>query len=135
MILHYFVIAWRQLRKNLLYSGINILGLTAGLSICILILLFVVHENSYDSFHKNASHIYVVEAGSERDGRIVKGPSMSYSTGPLLKQEQLGVIDFTRVYEPWPSVVVSDPANVESKFTEKNLLFADSNFFSFFNFK
>jgi len=135
MFKNYFKTAWRNLLKNKFYSFINISGLTIGLTIGLLILLWVQDEFSYDSFHKNASHIYVVEAGSERDGRIVKGPSMSYSTGPLLKQEQLGVIDFTRVYEPWPSVVVSDPANVESKFTEKNLLFADSNFFSFFNYQ
>lgn len=47
----YFKIAWRNLWKNKVYSAINILGLAIGMAACIVILLFVFYEKSFDRFH------------------------------------------------------------------------------------
>jgi len=58
MIKNYIKTAWRNLLKNKFYSLINIAGLTAGLAIGILILLWVQDELSFDSFHKNTPDIY-----------------------------------------------------------------------------
>src|SRR5665213_3576445 len=58
MIKNYFKTAWRNLIKNKFYSVINIAGLTLGLAIGILILLWVQDELSFDTFHKNAKNIY-----------------------------------------------------------------------------
>ena len=59
MLKSYFTIAWRILIRHRLYSAINIGGLSIGIGACLLILLFVIHEHSYDSFHQNADHILV----------------------------------------------------------------------------
>ena len=61
MIRNYIKTAWRNLVKNKFYSIINIAGLTLGLAIGILILLWVQDELSFDSFHKNAANIYRLE--------------------------------------------------------------------------
>jgi putative ABC transport system permease protein len=61
MIRNYFRTAWRNLAKNRFYSLINITGLTAGLAVGILILLWVQDELSFDRFHRNASSIYKLE--------------------------------------------------------------------------
>src|SRR4051794_5718506 len=53
--------AWRNLLKNKFYSSINIAGLTAGLAVGILILLWVQDEMSFDRFHKKADTIYKLE--------------------------------------------------------------------------
>ena len=53
--------AWRNLVKNKFYSAINIAGLTAGLAVGILILLWVQDELSFDRFHKQAGNIYKLE--------------------------------------------------------------------------
>jgi putative ABC transport system permease protein len=51
MIKNYLVVAWRNLSKHKLYSAINIIGLATGLAACIVILLFVYYERSFDSMH------------------------------------------------------------------------------------
>ena len=57
MFKNYFKTAFRNLRKNKLYTAINIFGLAVGLTACLLIGLYINHELSYDKFNKNASRI------------------------------------------------------------------------------
>lgn len=59
MIKNYMKITWRNIRNNKIYSFINIMGLAVGMACCILILLWVQDELSYDSFHDNYSDIYM----------------------------------------------------------------------------
>ena len=61
MIRNYFLIAFRNLKKYRFYSIINILGLTVGIVACIVILLYVSFELSYDKYNKNADRIYRVD--------------------------------------------------------------------------
>lgn len=58
MLKNYFKITWRNIKTNKIYSFINIMGLAVGMTCCILILLWVQDELSYDRFHKNYSDIY-----------------------------------------------------------------------------
>ena len=57
MLKSYFKIAWRNLKKNKLYSLINITGLTVGIISCLLIGVYIKHELSYDRFNTNADNI------------------------------------------------------------------------------
>ena len=57
MIKHYFKIAFRNLAKQKVLSGINILGLSIGLACFILFLLYAVNEFTFDRFHKNADNV------------------------------------------------------------------------------
>ena len=50
MIKNYFKIAWRSLRKHATYSTINIIGLTIGLTSCLLIALYIQQQLSFDKF-------------------------------------------------------------------------------------
>jgi putative ABC transport system permease protein len=61
MLRNYFRTAWRSLVKNRFYSLINMTGLTAGLAVGILILLWVQDELSFDRFHHQANNIYRLE--------------------------------------------------------------------------
>ncbi len=61
MLKNYITIAWRNLKKNKVYSIINTVGLSVGLTCCILVGLFVFHELSYESHHKKAERIYKIE--------------------------------------------------------------------------
>ncbi len=58
MIKSYFLIAWRSLVKNKIYSTINILGLSLGIAVCMLITLFVKDEYSFDQFQEKKENIY-----------------------------------------------------------------------------
>jgi len=87
MIKNYFKTAWRNFWRHKLYSLINIKGLTVGLAVGILLLLWVQDEFSYDRFHKNGKNIYKVE------NMVGTGPSRQLWTvtaapiGVLAKKE------------------------------------------------
>ncbi|MCA0200414.1 MAG: ABC transporter permease [Proteobacteria bacterium] len=69
MLKNYITVALRNLLKNRLYTAINIFGLAVGLASCILILLYVRHETSYDSWFPNAERIYQVGTRFDVPGR------------------------------------------------------------------
>jgi putative ABC transport system permease protein len=58
MFKNYFKIAWRNLMKSKIFSSINIIGLSVGLTCCMLITLYILNETSYDRYQKNADNIY-----------------------------------------------------------------------------
>jgi|SRR5664279_6385213 len=60
MLKNYFTIALRNLWKRRVFSAINILGLTVGMTACFPIFLYLHFELSYDSFHRKADRIYRV---------------------------------------------------------------------------
>jgi len=59
MLRNYFKTAWKNLTKNKVFSLINILGLTIGITVCMMIFLFIMNEFSVDNFPKNEDHIYL----------------------------------------------------------------------------
>lgn len=60
MLRNYITIALRNLRKQQFYTFINIAGLATGIAACIVILLFVINEFSYDRYHEKHNRIYRV---------------------------------------------------------------------------
>lgn len=58
MLKNYFKVAIRNLLRNKTFSSINILGFAFGISVCLMIVLFLIKEYSYDSYNVNAKHIY-----------------------------------------------------------------------------
>jgi putative ABC transport system permease protein len=97
MIKNYIKIALRNLSRHKGYSFINIAGLAIGMACCILILLWVQDELSFDRFHKNAGSIYrVIQDINFSDHSttwaITQGP-----LGPSLKEDFSEIANFTRV--------------------------------------
>src|ERR1700712_5405112 len=80
MFRNFFKISFRNLKKNKAFSFINILGLSVGLATCLLIMLFIFDELSYDAFHKDVDRIYRVAFTSTS---INKGESWSAEGGPF----------------------------------------------------
>src|SRR5476651_1579775 len=97
MLKNYLKTAWRNLLKNKFYSAINIAGLTAGLAIGILILLWVQDELSFDSFHKNTANIYRMELfGGTGASRQIWQQAVA-PMGVLAKQQLPEVKDEVRI--------------------------------------
>lgn len=63
MIRNYVLIAWRSLVKNKVYSTINVLGLSLGFAVCMLISLFVKDEFSFDQFQEKKENLYRLVVG------------------------------------------------------------------------
>lgn len=131
MLKNYFKTAWRNLFHNKFYSFINIAGLTAGLAVGILILLWVQDELSFDSFHKNAGNIYRVEIFGGTGASKQIWESMVAPIGPLAKQELPDVQDQVRITDNW---FFSLYKYNEKAFGEQNVAFADPSLFKIFDF-
>ena len=131
MILSYFKIAWRNLLKNRFYSLINCTGLTVGLSVGILILLWVQDELSYDRFHKKSDVIYKLE------NRVGTGSSQQIWTttvapiAEFAKRETPEVKDAVRITYNGLFTLFKYQ---EKLFNEESSVFADPSLFSVFDF-
>src|SRR5258706_10541818 len=85
MLKNYLLLAVKNFRKQKMFSGINILGLTVGITCCLMIFLFILNEFSYDTFHKNGKNIYRIMRVGETNGekRNIPWVSPPYSTALL----------------------------------------------------
>lgn len=131
MLKSYLKIAWRNLKRNKVYSFINIFGLSLGMAASVLIFLFVFDELSYDKFIPNADRIYRVNVSGKLNGNDFTSTNSAAPLGPAMKAEISQVEDFLRM-----GVVRFYPLIEEDKaFSEPIVMVADSNFLDFFNFE
>ena len=130
MFKNYFKVALRSIRKNKLYSFVNIIGLTTGITGCILIGLYIWNELSYDDFHKNGDRIVRITMEYGGGGTVNKTALTGTKTGPQLKRDFPQIEAFTRTMKSPRSV-----ANGTKVFNESNVLYADADFFKLFSFK
>ncbi len=133
MIRNYLVIALRTMRKYSFYSFINVLGLAAGITACLFIVLYVVDELSYDRFHTDAENIYRVGLHGKIAGQELRATTSSLPVAPTMKAEIPGIEETLRII---PATRNSGLAfrYQDKVFTENKIFYSDSNFFSFFTF-
>lgn len=129
MFKNYLKIALRNLRKNKLYSSVNIIGLTIGLVGCLLIGIYVWNELTYDRFHKNADRIARIIMETRSSGSANQIALTGTKVGPEFKRSFPQVETYVRTMK-YPLSL----ANGEKAFDEKNVLYADADFFSMFSF-
>jgi putative ABC transport system permease protein len=134
MIMMYFKIAWKNQISHGLTSLINLGGLTLGLAISIMMVIYSVHELSYDKFLKNNDRIFEFHINEKVGNNLIIFPNSSYVTGPLIKKSEPDVQEFMRIFDPKMEILISDPDKPSIVYNESRLLFADSNFFSFFSY-
>ena len=122
MFRNYLVIAVRNLLRHRLYSLINVASLVIGLVSCILILLFVEDELSYDRHHEKAERIH----------RVLQGSSArtSYPLGEFLHEKIPEVMEMVRISCKWERLVSLG----EKRFKEPDFIYADPNVFDVFSF-
>jgi putative ABC transport system permease protein len=136
MLKHYAIHFYRNLKRQKLFTFINILGLTVGIASSLLIYLYARHEFSYDRFHSNADNIYRVNQtfiwGESTDNEFAStGPGVAYA----VKEEIPEVKLVTSIHPPGDFLVSYTKAKNEViSFEQTNILAADSNFFKMFNF-
>lgn len=131
MILHYLKTGLRITRKHLSFSLINILGLAASLAVCLLILLFIVDQKSYDRFHENHGQLYRVISNFD-------SPSNSYAEGYATTPADLAKTLENNVPGVSQAVHIRDTFQGEFRYGEESLsiggLFASPEFFEMFGF-
>ncbi|MBL7959407.1 ABC transporter permease [bacterium] len=129
MFRNYFKIALRNLLKHRGYSFINISGLAVGIACCILIMLFVLDELSYDQHLENVDRIYRVQTDVNVSGNILDLATTSFPMAGALKADYSQIQDIARMVK-WGEPVLS--LN-EVRFKEKSLYWADASIFRIFS--
>jgi putative ABC transport system permease protein len=128
MFRNYIKTAWRNIRKNKLFSFINILGLSIGVATCFIIMLYVQDELSYDKFNKNADNIArVIFKADVNGGKINESVTMP-PVAAVMKKDFPEVQDATRLQAYGSSKILYK----DKVFKDDKFAFADANFFSIF---
>lgn len=129
MLRNYIKIAWRNLTRNRSFTLINTLGLSVGLAVCLVIMLFVVRELTFDTFHEASDRIYRVVA-QEKEGGEVR-PALMEDLGMSLDAEYPEVEGYA-VYQGVGEILVS--ANGR-RFYESGGKYVNASFLDIFSFE
>ena len=121
--------ALRNIKRHKTHSFINILGLSIGLACCILILLWVRHELSFDRFHDNADRIFRVVEMQEQSGEPFPVAVTPAAWGPGMLQDFPEVINFTRFQTYGFGYISKDKKKFKADIT-----LAEPKIFEMFNF-
>jgi len=130
MFRNYLKTAFRNLRKNKLYSAINIFGLTVGLAACLLIGVYVDHELSYDKFNTNADRIVRATMEYKFSGTVNSTATTGTKVGPQFKRIFPSIEEYVRTFVSHNVVQAGD-----KMFDEPRIMYADPAFFKIFSFR
>jgi putative ABC transport system permease protein len=128
MLKNYLKIAWRTILKNKLFSAINILGLSIGIALCFVIMLYVQDELSYDRFHNHADRIArVIFQASINGGKINESVIMP-PVAEAMKKDFPEVQDATRIMRYGTAKITYG----NQSFKDDEFAFVDPNFLTVF---
>ena len=130
MIKNFFTTAWRNLTRNKTFASLNILGLTIGIVVCLVIGVWLQRELSFDNFHPNGKQIFRIantfKSESESFSQAGSGPAL----GAQLPKQLPAIQSACRVFDQTFKVKSNN-----DQFIESHCVAVDSNFFSFFGFR
>src|SRR5665213_1134223 len=128
MFKNYFKIAFRNLWRNKAFSAINIFGLAIGIATCLLIMLFVRNEMSYDRFNKKADQMVRVVFRGTVDGQKMKEANVMPPVAQTLLSNFPEVKEATRLQRSGSQII----SYGYERFKEEGFAFVDPNFFEVF---
>lgn len=135
MIKNYLKIVIRILMRNKIFSLINILGLATGLAACIIILLYIQYELSFDRYNKNADNIFRVTQHKQLPAKYDYATSPA-TLGPILHSDFPGIEKTARLVQMSHFVSTSDNVLVSfeaKQFYETRMYYADPSVFEIFS--
>jgi len=129
MLKNYLLVALRSIRRNKVYSFINMVGLAIGMTSFILIFLFIQYQLSYDKYHENADRIYRVAT----DSRLHKTKTALSSNpmAPELSREFPEIVQAVRIDHIHRKVLIGCE---QGYFKEARFYLSDPNVFEVFSF-
>ncbi len=130
MLRNYLKVAFRNINNNKLYSGLNILGLSVGLSSFFIIYLFIQNELAYDQFHEKKERIYRVVENIQTGDGFVKDAVITHALAPLATEQIPEIEAFSRLEMRERDVFVYD---VKDSIDRVGAIIADKDFLEIFN--
>ncbi len=129
MFRNYFKIAFRNLSKQKLYTGINVLGLAIGIAICMLAYLYLRHEFSYDRWYPDSENIYRLNGSFVIDNTTDAIALTPYPLAGAIASEIPEVVASTKIQEAWKETLLE--YNGQKRYSMEYAL-VDSSFFHVF---
>ena len=137
MFKNYIKLAVRNLLKHKTYSILNILGLAVGAACCLLILIYVMNEFSYDQHFLNAKRIYRLNVEYTIGGKVDRYANVPRPIAPNMFRDFPEVAQFTRLLKhnrlTDNPVLLSDVATKGRDIQEDLVFYADSSYFEVFD--
>jgi putative ABC transport system permease protein len=131
MLKNFITNAIRNMRKQRGYILLNVGGLAIGITSFIFIALYVIHELSYDKFHKNYENIYSIKVVGRLAGGVLDQAVTSAPMAQAMLNDYPEVMKAARVIQMGAWLIRFG----ENKFNEDGVLFADSTLFDVLDFK
>jgi putative ABC transport system permease protein len=128
MIKNYIKIAFRHFKRQKGYTFINISGLAVGMACCILILLWVYDELSFDRYHENADRIYRITYAEEIGGAYDHLALPPFIAAPAFAAEVPEIRAYTRLWERTGLITYQN-----KKYDEREIFYVDPDFFKIFS--
>ncbi|HNC11265.1 MAG TPA: ABC transporter permease, partial [Cyclobacteriaceae bacterium] len=131
---NYFKIAWRNLIHNKSFSSLNIIGLSIGMTCCLILFQYVAFESGFDNFHERKENLYrVLSAYAQGDDPMTLGHAYTpQAMAPSLKAAVPEIVNISRVHEE--NAIVFNPDTPEKVFEEDQGLYVDEAFMKMFTF-
>ena len=130
MIRNYLTVAVRNLLRQPVFSLINIIGLAIGMAACMLIVLYIQDELSYDRYHPNADRIYRIVDDIESGGQTILTAGSPLSWAPALKRDYPDIEQFVRMRGTGSTWLFHREA---TQFYEKKVIWAEDGLFDLFD--
>jgi putative ABC transport system permease protein len=139
MLINYFKIAWRNLIKSKTFSFINIFGLAAGLTCCMLISVYLLHEFNYDSYQPGAKDIYEIGTTFSMNHKDFTMANVPAPMAATVKKEFPEVRQYTNLLqlallEDKTMLQYRVPGGTPLSFFESKGFMTDSSFFRMFSY-
>lgn len=126
LLTHYFKIGWRSIKKEKVSSLINISGLTIGLTVCLVLFVFVNYESGFDHFHKLADRTYRVVQHTQYPEEELHWNTTAYPLATALREDFQGLELVTQTAGPFERMFSVEGENAETRLFEHDfVLFAD----------
>lgn len=131
MIKNYFISIWRYISRNKGFTVINVLGLAIGMTGCMLITQYVMHEFSYDDFHEKKTRIFRMQQDRYDNGVLsTRWAAGCAGIGPDMKANFPEIEAYVRLTRTNATLASGDVF-----FKEDNVFYASEEFFRIFSIK
>jgi len=131
MIKNYFKVAFRSLWRQKQGAIINILGLSIGMAVCVLIVLYVQDELSFDRLHTNAERIYRIAGEYDQGGDATNRSAVTtYLLAPDLEEGFSAIEEIVRIDNFSGAFITYE----DQQYTEEEVYYVDSTFLDIFSF-
>lgn len=140
MLKNYLKIAWRNLLSNKLFSMINVFGLSVGMTCCMLLLLYILSEVSFDKHHEFVNDLYLLRSeNTQSNGEKMDNPRAPAPYSQAVKAEFPEVVQVTRLWanflEDKTLLKAMPKGETEKAFYETKGMHVDSTFFDVFTYQ